>query len=243
MNSVSPLVTLPKSGLSLPDTALIRGALEHCKKYTSPTTVNHCIRSAYYAVLLSRKLPSETTEPLDMELIVYSNIMHDLGWAVDKSLLSRDKRFEVDGADMARDYLSKADTTGSWDKHRVQLMWDAIALHADPSFALHKQPEVVLAHMGIMADFWGPNLAGGYITIDEHEEIVATFPRIGFKEQFLQIMCGLCALKPNTTYNNFVGDYGCEYGLDGKGTDKEKFAKDRSENKMATLKAITACEE
>ncbi|KAH8819430.1 metal dependent phosphohydrolase [Xylogone sp. PMI_703] len=234
MSSSSPLPTLPKSGLSLSDTPLIRGALEHCRRYTSPTTVNHCIRSAYYAVLLSRKVPPGSAEPLDLELVVYSNIMHDLGWAVDKSLLSKDKRFEVDGADMARTYLQEVDKAGDWDKHRIQLMWDAIAMHAEPTFALHKQPEVKLAHMGIMADFWGPNLSGGMITVDEHKEIVATFPRLGFRDQFIQIMCGLCALKPGTTYGNFVSEYGCD-------TSKEQFTREKHANSMQVLKAVTAC--
>jgi len=162
-----------------------------------------------------------------VELIVFSTIMHDLGWATDKTLLSKDKRFEVDGANMARSYIEEVKLSVGWDKHRTQLMWDAIALHATPSFALHKEPEVMLAHIGIMADFWGPNYPGYPITSDENREIVNAFPRLGFKEQFLDIMCGLCALKPGTTYDNFVGEYGVEYGLDGKGTGREEFARKR----------------
>ncbi|ORY18376.1 hypothetical protein BCR34DRAFT_554114 [Clohesyomyces aquaticus] len=234
MSSDSPLPLLPESGIQLPDTPLIRGALDYARKYTSLTTVNHCIRSAYFAALLSRriKFPHPTSEPLDVELIVFSTLMHDLGWATDKTLLSKDKRFEVDGANMARDYLSAAKLSLSdsvdWDKHRIQLMWDAIALHATPSFALHKEPEVVVAHMGIMADFWGPDIGtGDLITVDENREIVDAFPRLGFKDQFIEIMCGLCALKPETTYDNFVGDYGVQFGLDGKGTGKEEFAEKR----------------
>ncbi|KAF2726804.1 metal dependent phosphohydrolase [Polyplosphaeria fusca] len=228
MSSDSPFPKLPKSGISLPDTPLVRDALEHIKKFTSPTTVNHCIRSAYFAVLLSRQISRSSTDPLDVELVVFSTIMHDLGWATDKTLLSKDKRFEVDGADMARNYLEKDKLAEGWNKHRIQLMWDAIALHATPSFALHKEPEVLLAHIGIMADFWGPNFPGFPITIEENQEIVEAFPRLGFKEQFLDIMCGLCALKPETTYDNFVGDYGVEYGLDGKGTGKEEFTRKRT---------------
>jgi hypothetical protein len=228
MSSGSPFPKLPKSGISLPDTPLIRRALEHIKKITSPTTVNHCIRSSYFAILLSRQNSRSSSDPLDVELIVFSTIMHDLGWATDKALLSKDKRFEVDGADMARDYLEKDKLVEGWDKHRTQLMWDAIALHTIPSFALHKQPEVRLAHAGIMADFLGPNYPGFPITIEENQEIVDAFPRIGFKQQFLDIMCGLCALKPETTYDNFVSDYGVEFGLDGKGTGKEEFARKRA---------------
>jgi hypothetical protein len=73
-------------------------------------------------------------------------------------------------------------------------MWDAIAFHATPSFALHKEPEVLLAHIGIMADFWGPGFPNYSITIEENKEIVDAFPRLRFKEQFLEIMCGLCAV-------------------------------------------------
>jgi hypothetical protein len=160
-----------------------------------------------------------------MELIVFSTIMHDLGWATDKTLLSKDKRFEVDGANMARSYLEEVKFSAGWDKHRTQLMWDAIALHATPSFALHKEAEVKIAHIGIMADFLGPAYTGFPITVEENQEIVDAFPRLGFKKQFLDIMCGLCAFKPETTYGNFVGDYGVEFGLDGKGTGKEEFAK------------------
>jgi hypothetical protein len=225
--SASPLPALPKAGVILPDTPLIRGALDHVKKYTGPSTVNHCIRSAYFAILLSHQISHNEPEPLDLELVVLSTILHDLGWATDKTLLSKDKRFEVDGANMARQYIKEVEHPVGWDKHRTQLMWDAIALHATPSFALHKESEVKLAHIGIMADFWGPNLPGYQITTEENQEIVDAFPRLGFKEQFLDIMCGLCALKPSTTYDNFVGDYGVEYGLDGKGTGKEEFARKR----------------
>lgn len=150
------LPVLPKSAISLPDTPLIRAALGHCKKYTSATTVNHCIRSAYFAVLLSHKIPRTTSDPLDMELIVTSTLLHGLGWATDKSLLSKDTRFEVDGANMARTYIEETEFSTDWDKHRKQLMWDSIALHADGSFALNKEPEVVFVYNGIMADFSGP---------------------------------------------------------------------------------------
>lgn len=227
MSSDSPLPALLKGSLSLPVTPLIRDALEHCKRITSPTTVNHSIRSAYFAILLSHKLPQKGNEPLDVELIVYSTIMHDLGWAVDKSLLSKDKRFEVDSANMAREHLEETKLADNWDKHRTQLAWDAIALHATPSFSQHKEPEVMLSSMGILADFQGPLIANGLITVDEYKEIVGAFPRLGFKDQFLEIMCGLCAYKPETTYDNFVADFGCEFGIDGKGTGKEQFAKDR----------------
>ncbi|KAH7372165.1 metal dependent phosphohydrolase [Cadophora sp. MPI-SDFR-AT-0126] len=245
-SSDSPLPDLPKSGIRLPQTPLILGALEHLKKITSPITVNHCVRSAYFAVLVSRKLPRRGAKPLDVELIVYSNIMHDLGWATDKSLLSKNKRFEVDGANMARAYLEEEEeaAAGGWDQHRVQLMWDAIALHATGSFALHKEPEVAIAHIGVMVDFFGPDYPGELITVDEYKEVIRAFPRAGFSDQFLQIMCGLCAFKPETTYDNLVADFGSVYGMDGNGTGKEEFAKNRVPHTWprTLYPAIAACD-
>ncbi|KEF55374.1 uncharacterized protein A1O9_08124 [Exophiala aquamarina CBS 119918] len=226
MSSKAPSPPLLNGTLSFPVIPLIRDALEHCKRVTSPTTVNSSIRSAYFAVLISQKLPKES-EPLDVELIVYSAIMHDLGWAVDKSLLSKDKRFEVDSANMARTHLKENQLANNWDKHRIRLAWDAIALHTTPSFAQHKEPEVMLSSMGILADFQGPFISNDLITVDEYREVVRAFPRLGFKDQFLDIICVLSALKPGTTYDNFVNDFGCEFGTGGKGAGKEEFAKHR----------------
>jgi hypothetical protein len=120
---------------------------------------------------------------------------------------------EVDGANMARSYFEEINLSVDWDKDRTQLMWDSIALHATPSFALHKEPEVLFAHIGIMADFWGPIFfSGGVITVDECKEIIGAFPCLGFRDQLIQVIRGLCTLKPETTYDNFVGEYGSEYG-------------------------------
>jgi hypothetical protein len=227
----------------VPDTPLIAAALEYSRAHTTPMTVNHCLRAAYFAVLLSRKLPALASEPLDLELIVYSNIMHDLGWSQDHTFISKDKRFEVDSANLARAYLKEHNHSDQWDKHRIQLMWDAIALHATPSFAQHKEAEVTLAHLGVMADFFGPDLPGGALAIDEYKEIVAAFPRIGFRDEFLEIMCGLCAYKPETTYDNFVSDFGVEFGLDGNGKDKEEFAAAKRARTVprTALQALLAC--
>ena len=152
-----------------------------------------------------------------------------MGWATTESLISNDKRFEVDGAYIARDFITKH---GDWDKHRVQLLWDAIALHTSPSIAHHKEPEVFATNLGIMADFFGPNLPlpGSPISIDEYKEVVGAFPRLGFKDEVRGILCGLCRDKPETTYDNFVADFGKAYGLDGKGEQKDEFVKQCEEN-------------
>jgi len=85
--------------------------------------------------------------------------------------------------------------------------------------------------MGILADFLGPYFppgntqAGSVIPVDAFKEIVTRFPRAGFSGDLINTMCGLCRDKPDTVYDNFVGEFGAAYGLDGQGGGKEEFAK------------------
>lgn len=61
-------------------------------------------------------------------------------------------------------------------------MWDAIALETIASFALHLEPEVEIARIGVMCDFVGPDLFGGLGTAHEYKEAIGAFPRNGFKD-------------------------------------------------------------
>ena len=62
-----------------------------------------------------------------------------------------------------------------------------------------------------MADFVGPpGVPGGALTEDDWKAITKEYPRAGFKEHVIETMCGFCRTKPETTYNNFQGDFGEE---------------------------------
>lgn len=50
------------------------------------------------------------------------------------------------------------------------------------------------------------------------------FPRLHFKEELLNIICGLCRDKPDTTMDNMVLGFGSLYGIDWKGAGKGDFA-------------------
>jgi hypothetical protein len=159
--SSSPFPAFPISQVAIPSTALTNAAYAYSKEHTNAMTVNHCLRSTAFALLLLRKFPplAAVADSIDTEAVVVSVILHDLGWATTKSILSKDKRFEVDGANLARDLVrshSESEAESTWDKHRLQLLWDAIALHTTPSIAHHKEPEVFAVNLGIMCDFLGP---------------------------------------------------------------------------------------
>lgn len=246
MTSPSPFPDLPISQASIPTTPLTLQAYSYINQHTSEATRHHVLRSATFAMLLARKLPPLAAANLDVEAVALSAILHDMGWATTKSLLSSDKRFEVDSANIARSFIQSSAQV-PWDKHRLQLVWDAIALHTTVSIAHHKEPEVLATQLGITADFFGPNLPlpGNLITVEEYKEIVHAFPRSNFKNELIHIMCGLCRDKPHTTFDNFVADFGVIYGLDGNGTGKEEFLKsfqDASVTKQL-LGGLDACAE
>jgi len=198
----------PVSGITFPGSSLITSALEYSKEHTTPTVVNHCLRSSAFALIISKKIPS--LNALNPEALVLSTLLHDLGWAADKDFISKDKRFEVDGANLAKAFVSSHAPQPSFDLNTI---WTSIALHTVPSISLHHPtPEVAATCFGISADFAGPNMPGGLLSVEEYKEVLHAFPRLGFTSDGLkEIMCNLCREKPETTFDNFVGDFGLKY--------------------------------
>ncbi|GME56984.1 uncharacterized protein LTHEOB_9448 [Neofusicoccum parvum] len=233
------LPDLPSIGLQVPDFPAAAKAFQFTREHCDATTYNHTARAAYWALILSKKLPEFRKSSVDLEVVVVGCILHDMGWATSKELLSNDKRFEVDGANIARDFVRKFSTDNDasdtpdlegWSEARAQRMWDGIALHTTPSIARFAAPEVALTHLGVMADFAGPGFAepGGeqLITLEEYRAVMEAFPRAGFNSEGLKkIACWLCRTKAETTFDNWVSGFGLRYGTDGTGAGKEVYAK------------------
>jgi hypothetical protein len=208
-------------GVTVPDTPLITKALDFAHAHCDEVTYNHVVRSFIFGQYIADNTPELKNR--DVELQAISTILHDLGWAIDDTsgIVSKDKRFEVDSANATRTFLLSKGEKGEWNEHRLQLAWDAVALHATASFAMHKELEVKCVNIGIAADFRGPeNSHGGLLKRSVWEAAAKEFPRSGFKDGVKEILCGLCKTKPETTYDNWVGDFGIafveEYSREGK---------------------------
>ncbi|KAK3630127.1 hypothetical protein LTR56_017653 [Elasticomyces elasticus] len=225
------------AGITVPDTPLITAAIDLSRKHLNNMAFNHVMRSFLFGFAIADKIPpfqgrdrelhadrETSTCPqclksthmykLSLTFSQISAILHDLGWSTTNTFISPDKRFEVDGANAARAFVEQQTIHSggkTWDKHRGQLLWDAIALHTTPSIAQHKEPEVAATGLGIFADFVGHDAVPGTMAIEEYNAIVAEYPRHGFREGVKEIMCGLCRTKPATTYDNFVSDFGDQF--------------------------------
>lgn len=192
------------AGATIVDTPLVNAALDYARTHNDEMSFHHTYRSWIFGVILASKLPDFAK--VDLEVHAVSAILHDLAWDHTSVFSSPDKRFEVDSANAAREFLKRE--APHWDDRRRQLVWDSIALHTTMSIAQHKEPEVALCNMGIFADFAGPQFPGGLLVKDEYNAVIKELPLCDFKEGVKKLMCDLCIHKPKTTYDNFVKDFG-----------------------------------
>jgi hypothetical protein len=184
--------------IKVPDTALVRDAVELSRSLLEPYLFNHVMRSWLFGILLSE---NAKVAP-DPELLAVAAVLHDLGLT---NRYTAESRFEVDGANAARAFLKDRGVSAQ----QMQLVWDAIALHTTPTLALHKEPEVVMTHSGIAVDVLGAGL--DRIPQDKQRAILTEFPRLAFKDQFKGCLCNVVRQKPMTTIDNILRDFGIRY--------------------------------
>jgi hypothetical protein len=132
-------------------------------------------------------------------VLAVSTLLHDLG-LTDHAPGSN--RFEVNGAGVAAAFVREQ----GFDDRRAQLVWDSIALHATPSISAFKEPEVALCARGFGVDFGTTdNDLLGASTI---ASTIAVAPRLDMKRRFTACLCHLAETRPETTYANFIRDFG-----------------------------------
>src|SRR3954471_5010791 len=140
-------VNKPKAvaGITIPDSAIAKQATEQLLEHGTEFIYNHSLRVFVFASLQG----SNQKLPYDPELLYVSAIFHDLGLTPHYS--SADKRFEVDGANAARDFLKGHGLS----QPVLQLVWDTVALHTTPGIAEYKEAEVALLNYGVALDVVG----------------------------------------------------------------------------------------
>ena len=110
------------SGVTIPDSKLAREATELVRQYENEMLFNHSVRVYVFGAMngIRRKLK------FDSELLYIASLFHDLG-LVDH-YHTETKRFEVDGADAAREFLTS--TRHSSAKSRSGVGSDCVTYHA-----------------------------------------------------------------------------------------------------------------
>ncbi len=186
------------AGIAIPDSQLASQATELLREHGTEFLYNHSLRVFLFASLNGRRRALR----YDPELLYVSSVFHDLGLTPHYS--SPDKRFEVDGANAARDFLQ---SHGLPEQSR-QLVWDTIALHTTPGIAEYKEAEVALLYSGVGLDVMGEGYE--HLSPENRGEILSAFPRNGFKKNIIPTFFAGFAHKTETTFGNIKADV-CAY--------------------------------
>ncbi len=181
-------------GIAVIETPLITRAMDYARLHSEPFLFNHAVRSWLFAVRLGQL----QGVPHDPEVVAVGTLLHDLGLT---NSFTGPKRFEIEGADAARAFAREQ----GLDDRRLQLVWDSVALNSTPSVGLYKEAEVALCTAGIGVEF---GFQYDVIPPKEMKSILAAFPRLEMKRRFTDSVCRIVKTKPETTYDNFAGDFG-----------------------------------
>jgi len=189
------------AGVPVPDSRLAKEAADLVRAAESPLLFDHSMRVYLFAAEQGRQRKLR----FDPELLYVAAAFHDLGLI--RKFSSPDERFEVDGTNAARQFLSAHNIA----EDQVQTVWEAIALHTTPGIPKYMRSEVALLNSGVLLV-----LGGGVdqFPAELRDEIVAKYPRVNFKEGFIQEYFAGFAHKPASTYGT-VNAAVCERFIPG----------------------------
>ncbi|MEN3312590.1 MAG: hypothetical protein V7645_1919 [Actinomycetota bacterium] len=182
------------SPVAVPDSRLAREATQLIRSVEPDLLYNHSLRVYSFGALQGERRGLS----YDPELLYIGAMFHDIGLV--EGHRSAHDRFEVDGANAAREFLADQGVTGD----ALRIVWDAIALHTTPGIPQHKEPEVALVTAGVELDVLG----FGYddISAEDREAVLAAHPRVNFKESIIEAFADGMAHRPATVFGTMNAD-------------------------------------
>lgn len=191
-------MALPNSvaGIEIPRTAVTRAAAALSRRTCPDFLFNHCMRTFLFGALHER----HHGRTYHAEAAFVAAALHDVGLL--KAHESDGKSFEVDSANTAEQLaLQNGVSPGV-----ARLIWNAAAMHDMRWAIVEKQnPTVELVAAGASADVAGPDEE--MIPRAATDEILAAFPRLGFKLQFNQLLTDHCRRKPLSQQGTWLDGY------------------------------------
>ena len=182
------------ASVAIPDTKLAREIQEFVRDTETELLFNHSSRVYYFAALAGKRKDLH----FDAELLYASAMFHDVGLMPSHSTANR---FEVDGANAARNFL-KERGVASQD---IDNVWTAIALHTTPGIPEFMHPVVALLTCGVEMDVLG--IAYDQYPDEVRNAVVAQYPRTPhFKDDIIQAFYDGIHKRPDTTFGNVKAD-------------------------------------
>ena len=122
MSSTMNVTPQSVAGVAIPNSKVAREVTELVRDTESPLLFHHSSRVYFWGALTGKRRGLR----FDRELLYARAMFHDMG--LTPQYASTDKRFEVDGANVARDFLRSHGIA----ERDIETIWTAIALHTTP---------------------------------------------------------------------------------------------------------------
>ena len=183
------------AGIKIPDSKMAKDLTELIRD-KEPDLLYHHSRRVYLFGALTGQRKGLAYDP---ELLYVGAMFHDIG--LTEQYRNSMLRFEVDGANAARDFLRKYGVPES----SVEMVWDAIALHTTPGIPEHKKAVVALVTAGVEMDVLG--FAYKEFNEPQRHGVVAAHPRGNhFKQNIIDAFYHGMAHRPDSTFGTVNDD-------------------------------------
>jgi hypothetical protein len=182
------------AGIVIPDTALVRETTELIRSAENDLLFHHSRRVFLFGALHGRGLGVEA----DPELLYVAAMFHDLGLTAHYG--GSTQRFEMDGADAARDFLLEHGV----EQTVADKIWLGIALHTTPEVPARLDPETALLAAGVKTDVAGVGREA--LSSEVLDAVTAAHPRPDFKNGILAAFYDGMKHRPDSTFATMNDD-------------------------------------
>lgn len=182
------------AGIAIPDTPLTREITEYIRDTEDELLFNHSRRVFLFGALQGRR---RGLQP-DLEVLYTGAMFHDIG--LTEGYRTSMLRFEVDGANAARDFLLER----GFDEATARKVWLSIALHTTPGVPEFLDPEIALVTAGVETDVLG--IGRNDLSAEAIEAVTAAHPRPDFKNRILRAFNDGMKHRPDSTFGTMNDD-------------------------------------
>jgi len=182
--------------VEIPDSKLARDVTQFIRDTESDLLFLHSSRVFLWGALTGERMNLK----FDRELLYVASMFHDIGLTA--GYHDSQRRFEVDGADAARDFLRAYDIPA----HDIDKVWNAVALHTTPGIPEHMHPEIFLVQAGAGMDVAGRGYDG--FSDEQREKVVTAYPRgADFSNHMIDAFYDGMKHRPHSTFGTFNDDF------------------------------------
>jgi hypothetical protein len=168
----------------VPDSAAAAEAERLARAESSPMLYGHALRSYFFAALLAARDGID----YDQELLYVGCVLHDIG--LTPRFADPVRPFEHVSADTCAELAERH----GWALPRRYRLHRAVVLHMAPTLPPAEEAEVLLLEAGVACDVTGAR--SREVSARAIEELLARYPRAGFKREFTRLLRSEATRKP-----------------------------------------------